>query len=209
MNTVDLAFPLLGAKPIPADHGYQLYASLSRMLPEVHQTNGIGIHPIRGSQIGNRQLSLNDRSRLVLRAATDLIGQLIGLAGKQLDIAGRSVRVGVPQVWTLRPAQALRSRLVVIKVAGVDASELTAETFLSASRKQLVALAVSDQVILSIPPSRDGTTPLRRTLRIKDKEVVGYEVIIEGLTAEESLDIQENGIGGRRHMGCGVFVELR
>jgi hypothetical protein len=34
-------------------------------------------------------------------------------------------------------------------------------------------------------------------------------VIIEGLTAEESLTIQEKGIGGRRHMGCGVFVPLR
>ena len=46
----------------------------------------------------------------------------------------------------------------------------------------------------------------RRTLRIKDKEVIGYEILIEGLMAEDSLDIQEQGIGGRRHMGCGLFV---
>jgi len=31
-------------------------------------------------------------------------------------------------------------------------------------------------------------------------------VLIEGLTAEESLTVQEHGLGGRRHMGCGLFV---
>lgn len=38
------------------------------------------------------------------------------------------------------------------------------------------------------------------------KEVVGYELVIEGLTADESVAIQTTGLGGRRHMGCGVFV---
>jgi CRISPR-associated protein Cas6 len=48
----------------------------------------------------------------------------------------------------------------------------------------------------------------RRTLRIKDKEVVGYEVLVEALTAEESLNLQEHGLGGRRHMGCGIFSSV-
>jgi hypothetical protein len=30
-----------------------------------------------------------------------------------------------------------------------------------------------------------------------------------GLSAEDSLRLQEVGIGGRRHMGCGVFVPFR
>jgi len=37
-------------------------------------------------------------------------------------------------------------------------------------------------------------------------EIVGYELIIQGLTAEESITVQEQGLGGKRHMGCGVFV---
>lgn len=200
MHTIiDLAFPLLCAQPVAADHGYHLYSAVSRRLPELHQQNGIGIHPIRGTQIGDRRLSLNDRSRLVLRTNTDSIGHLIQLAGKQLNIAGTNVRVGVPQVWALRPATALRSRLVVIKVKDApNAGDLNKSIFNSAARRQLDALEVSAEVILTLGK--------RRTLRIKDKEVVGYEVILEGLTAEESLNIQEQGIGGRRHMGCGVFV---
>ena len=65
MPTIDLAFSLLASEPIPADHGYHLYGALSRILPQLHETNGIAVHPIRGQQIGNRQLQLNDRSQLV------------------------------------------------------------------------------------------------------------------------------------------------
>ena len=197
MTTVDLAFPVMSTEPIPADHGYHLYGAVSRVLSSLHQQNGIGIHPIRGQQIGNRRLSLDQRSRLIFRTDTDGIGGLIQVAGKQLNVAGTNVRVGVPQIWTLRPATALRSRLVTIKLKeGLDA-----ESFQDAARRQLDALNVSHEATLSLGK--------RRTLRIKDKEVVGYEAIIEGLTAEESLDLQEQGIGGRRHMGCGVFVPLR
>ena len=194
MTTVDLAFPVMSTEPIPADHGYHLYGAVSRVLSSLHQQNGIGIHPIRGQQIGNRRLSLDQRSRLIFRTDTEGIGGLIQVAGKQLNVAGTNVRVGVPQIWTLRPAAALRSRLVTIKLKeGVDE-----QSFQDAARRQLDQLAISDEAILTLGK--------RRTLRIKDKEVVGYEVIIEGLTAEESLDLQEKGIGGRRHMGCGVFV---
>jgi CRISPR-associated protein Cas6 len=92
---------------------------------------------------------------------------------------------------------------VTIKIAGADKdpSLLTEPNFQTAARKQLAALGVSDQAELTLPK--------RRTFRIKHKEVVGYETIIEGLTAEESLGVQEAGLGGRRHMGCGVFEALR
>jgi CRISPR-associated protein Cas6 len=62
----------------------------------------------------------------------------------------------------------------------------------------LTAIGVSIQAIVSVGK--------RRTIRIHGKEVVGYELIIEGLTADESIAIQTAGLGGRRHMGCGVFV---
>ena len=195
MSKIDLAFAVLGQRPIPADHGYVLYGALSHAIPSLHASHGIGIHPIRGQQIGDRRLSLTAHSRLVVRVDTDHIGQVLPLAGQQLDITGSKVRVGVPQVWSLPPAPALRSRLVTTKNCQ-DQSRFESEL-----RRQLDVLDVSQAVIVTVPK--------RRTLRIKDKEVVGYEVILEGLTAAESLNIQELGLGGRRHMGCGVFTALR
>jgi hypothetical protein len=47
---VELAFRISSQRPIPADHGYFLYAAVSRELPAMHADNGIGSHWIRGRQ---------------------------------------------------------------------------------------------------------------------------------------------------------------
>lgn len=178
--------------------GGHLYSALSHALPVLHQHNGIGVHPIRGTQVGNRQLQLDKRSALVLRVPDQRIGEFIQLAGKQLRIAGTSLRAGVPRVYALMPATALRSRLVTIK-NGTDPERFSKEL-----RRKLDAFGVSTEA--------QPTLGKRRTIRIKGKEVVGYEVLIEALTAEESLSIQENHPNGppelgwsRRHMGCAVL----
>lgn len=193
MTVIDLSFPVYANQPIPADHGYALYAGLSRALPDLHQQNGIGVHPLRGRQVGDRLLALNDRSRLAIRTRVDEIGGLIQLAGKSIDVAGRALRVGVPQVHSLRPSTAVRSRLVTIKLK----EGLTEQAFLESVRRQMNDLGLSDEARLTLGK--------RRTLRIKGKEVVGYEVLVEALTADESLVLQQHGLGGRRHMGCGIF----
>ena len=48
--------------------------------------------------------------------------------------------------------------------------------------------------------------PRRQVLRIKGKRIVGYALQVAGLNAEESVRLQELGLGGRRRMGCGFFV---
>ena len=170
--------------------------------PDSHDADGYGIHPIRGRQLGGRTLQLTEHSRLVIRTDADEIARFLPLAGKQLRLLDRTLRIGVPQVRSLVPAVALRSRLVTIKLPDVAAqcAETAAETFRVAALRKLGEIGVSTEALFSLGK--------RRTLRIKDKEVVGYEVLVEGLTAEESLTLQERGLGGRRHMGCGVFVPL-
>ena len=195
---VDLSFSLVGNKAVAADHGYVLYGAISRLLPEVHRENGIAVHPVRGRQVGNRQLMLMPWSRLTLRVADNQIASLLLLAGKSLRLGDANVRVGVPTVNSLAPTAALRSRLVVIKVANIQPESVTAEQFANAVRRQLDELDVSAKAIVTIGK--------RRTLRVKQRELVGYEVVLDGLTAEESISVQEQGLGGKRHMGCGVFV---
>ena len=189
---VDLSFHLSGVQPLWSDHGYWLYGAISRVLPQIHQPNEIAVLPISGQQIGGRQMQLTKSSRLTLRVASTDIASWLGLAGKTLEIGGAKVQVGVPEIRALIPATALRSRLVTTKNCQ-DQTRFEAEL-----NRQMKALGLSDQVIVTIIK--------RRTVRIHDKEVVGYEVVLEGLNAEESISIQTAGLGGRRHMGCGVFV---
>lgn len=199
-TVIDLAFALTGTADIPADHGYHLYSSISRLLPAMHEPNGIGIHPIRGRLLGERRMGLCDFSRLTIRIAPERIHELLPLAGKQLNIAGQNLRIGVPQVHALVAATALRSRLVTIKVSGERKVTRPPDeaSFLAAARRQLDAISIS--------PDAQLTLGKRRTLRIKDKEVVGYEVLASALSADESLQLQSHGLGGRRHMGCGIFM---
>lgn len=194
--TVDLSFPLAGGGPIPADHAYPLYAALCRRCPALHEDGDVGVHPIRGRQVGDRLMQLMPWSELTLRLPAGRIPDLLPLAGEAVEIAGTTFRLRPPTVRALRPAPALRSRLVTIK----PRDGFTDEAFAAAARRQLDALHVS--------PAAVATVGRRRTLRIKGREILGHELILEGLTAAESLAVQETGLGGRRSMGCGLFVPL-
>jgi len=189
MPYIDLAFRLIGTS-VPVDHGYAVYAAISRIVPEIHDARTIGVQPIRGVYNGNGALHLTDFSRLILRMPDEQIRIYLKLAGKKLDIDEHVLRVGVPEVRTLRPVANLRARLVTIKGFLEEAS------FFEATKRQLQGLDVNGEIQLGA----------RRTFRVKDKQVVGFEVAVFRLTAEESLTLQEHGLGGRRRMGCGVFV---
>ena len=123
----------------------------------------------------------------------DRIADLLPLVGQSLHVAETSLRVGVPQVFALAPATTLRSRLVCIKVKDTKAEELTPEIFLAAARKQRGDMGISEEAVLGIPPIPTGPKqgePQRRAIDIKGASIVGYEVIIEALTAEQSLTLR-------------------
>lgn len=200
---VDLVFPIICHQAIPADHGYLVYSALSRLLPDTHQADGFGIHPIAGRQLDGRTLQLIGASRLAIRVDAYQIARFLPLAGKPLHLLDRLLRLGVPQIRPLIPAAALRSRLVTIKLTDAVGMECEAAraTFQAAIGRKLQELEIS--------AAAQATLLKRRTVRIRDKEVFGYEVLIEGLAGDESLRLQERGLGGRRHMGCGIFVPMR
>jgi CRISPR-associated protein Cas6 len=200
MPVIDLAFELRGAT-IPLDHGYALFAALSRAVPALHGDRRIGVHPIRGMRVEPRRLTLVPGSRLRLRMPSEEIGAYLTLAGSRLDLEGSPLRVGLPRVEPLRPAPALSSRLVTIGKHAEPAA------FVASLRSQMAGLGVEGELSLlpSTDPSRAGE-PSRRVLRIKGRRIVGYAAAVTGLTAEGSLLLQEHGLGSRRRMGCGVFV---
>jgi CRISPR-associated protein Cas6 len=163
--------------------------------------------------MGNRHIALTPSSRLTLRLPSDLVSQALVLAGKTLNVAGQEIRVGVPTPYALQPSSTLYSRLVVIK------GFVEPEPFLEAVLRQLQKLGVNGRAALveqngiaAANASRSGGTHspvLRRTIRIHDKEIVGFAVRVSQLTAEESLTLQERGVGGRRRFGCGIFIPDR
>ena len=178
--------------PIPADHGFPIYSAISRILPEWHEMEDFGIFPINGIQIGNRMMALTEESRLTIRIEAERIGEILSLAGKSLGLGSTVIQIGVPTVHPLIPADSLRCRLATIK-GFMEPSE-----FIGAVRRQLESLEISPSVLIETGKIRD--------LMIHDKRVVGFELFLHGLNEDESIRVQEKGIGGRRKMGCGLFL---
>src|SRR5262249_28972619 len=105
MPIVNLYFPALGTT-LPSDHGYALYSSLAKVVPSLHTPESpVIIGSIAGDYTGNGTLRLDSRrSFLRLRLPADQIPSVLPLAGKQMDVAGHRVRLGVPRVLPLVPA---------------------------------------------------------------------------------------------------------
>jgi CRISPR-associated protein Cas6 len=128
----------------------------------------------------------------------------LALAGKRLKAAGHHLRLGVPQVRALEPVSALAAKLVTIKGFTEPAA------FLEAVRRHLAELGVAGEPVLPLGRSgRLAGKPHRKVLRVKERRIVGFGVRVTNLTAEESLKLQEAGLGGRHRMGCGYFVPLK
>jgi len=212
MPIVDVSFPVRGSV-IPADHGYLLFSALCSIIAPIHTVEDIGVHPIAGRLARDRSLSLTNRSHLTIRVDSRHIGNILPLAGKTLYLGDHKLRVDVPRVHPLLAAPRLYSRLVVIK------GFMEPESFLNAARRQLGELKIDGRPRLVEQPhvasanieKRSGSHSafLRRTICIKGKEIVGFALRVEDLTAEESILLQEEGLGGRRHLGCGILIPDR
>ncbi|WP_428261137.1 type I-MYXAN CRISPR-associated protein Cas6/Cmx6 [Haliangium sp.] len=193
---VDAAFTLRG-DAIPLDHGYALLAALSRRLPALHEARTWGVHPILGRRSGPGLLTLTGRSQLKLRVPGDDAGRLMALAQQTLDIAGHRVRVGVPRLLPLIPTPHLKARFVTVKGFHEDP-----EPFRAALQRQLAQMSGLGQD----PERIEVQIGPRRVIRAKNHTVVGWAVALTGLDAGPSLVVQQRGLGGRRHLGAGIFV---
>lgn len=190
---VDLVFPLAG-QTVPTDHGYALFGALCRVLGDLHGADWLAVHPIAGIARAGGTLALYDRrGALRLRVLPAEIPRVLPLAGKELDLDGHRLLVGVSRVVAIEPAPALRARTVVIK------GFMEPEPFVAAVERQLQDLGVKARVTLG----------RRRVVTINGDKVVGFETLLHDLSPDDSLRVQYAGIGGRQRMGCGVFVAQR
>jgi CRISPR-associated protein Cas6 len=82
--------------------------------------------------------------------------------------------------------------------------------FLDAVRRQLDALGIAGEVGLRrVRSGPHEGQPRRLVCRVRDRRMVGFSVQVTGLTAQESIKLQENGLGGRLRLACGFFVPLK
>lgn len=185
----DVHYELSGGE-IPADHGVCLYEQLLRHLPWLSDTAGVGVHPIHGAPTGrNDNLVINRRVKLVLRLPIERLADAQGLVGAVLDPGAGPIRVGAVKTRPLTPFATLYSHFVVM-TASEEAD------FLAEARAELDAMGV-----------RCGLIPgMRRRMITPDGAVEGYSLMLHDLRLEDSIRVQERGLGRYRIYGCGIFI---
>jgi CRISPR-associated protein Cas6 len=192
---IAVSFPVQG-KQLPADHGYLLYAAITKHVPSLHSATWLGIELISGVPWDKGVIALPTRNAsLRLRLPADKLAQVLPLAGAHLELDGYALRLGLPVARPLVPASSLYARIVTIKKFTEPAP------FLAAAQRQLKQLGITSMPELP----HDGRTRSRRIITIHGHKVVGFSIAVHDLSERDSIKLQIHGIGGRRSMGCGIF----
>jgi len=197
---VELSFGVIG-QTLPADHGYGLYSAIAHLCPEIHEQEGVSIQTFSGEPDGQGKIYLSRQSHLKIRLPYEpaKISLVLPLAGQKLTIGRHEIQLGIPQIFPLYPVDKLRSRIVTIKKFQEP------EPFKDAAQRQLDTLGIQGTLIL---PLNELGEPSRKAIKIKTHSVVGFSLIVNDLSEEDSLKLQAFGLGGKHRMGCGIFNPL-
>ena len=198
---VDVVFPLKG-KLLPLDNGYLIYSALSRLCPNIHELNDIGIHPIAGNPNRYKQLKLTKQSKLKIRIPLEQIPSIYQFLVEQtFKIGENQFHIGIPEYKALTPVSNLYSRLVIIRRSRKP------QDFIEIAQRQLEELGITGKI--NLLRKQNGQLQCRQlTLRKKEGTfpLIGYGVKVSDLSEADSVKLQQQGIGGKRKMLCGVFV---
>jgi CRISPR-associated protein Cas6 len=186
---VDVFYALHG-EALPRDHRRALAQALERLVPWLSDPSQAGTHRVNAVAGSGPTALLSQRSRLALRVRRARVGELAPLAGATLDVGGFALRLGTEAlVRELLPYSTLYAYLV----ASRDGDELA---FMAAVEHELEALGVPCRPICG----------RRQVIDSDGAPLVGFSLMLDGLTAAGSLRVLEAGLGPHRRLGCGIFV---
>ncbi len=199
-SVVDLAFDIK-CPCLPVDHAYALSQAIQQALPWFEQEQLAGLHLIYGPEFGNGWnrpdkpddlLFLSRRIKLILRLPKHRIAAAQELSGMTLDIEGYSLKLGSAKEKNLIHMPVLLARHIL---ANPDQDE---ESFITEIVAQIeTTLGIKCRKVLC------GKT---HQLKWPTGNLFTRRLMIADLKPEESLLLQEQGLGEGRKMGCGLFV---
>jgi CRISPR-associated protein Cas6 len=199
-NVVDVLFALQ-CREIPVDHCHALSTALLDAAPWLDEP-GCGIHSIHvaGSQNGwerpshgvDQALLLSRRTKLSIRVPRERVEQLrAALEGKTFDVGGAALGVGSGKPKALSQAATLFARYVA------GPAELDEEGFLRWAAEALTALDIR---------MRKALCGKATALATPAGPLITRSLMLANLSADESVRLQERGLGPHRVMGCGLFI---
>ena len=196
-NVLDVVYSI-SCKCIPMEHAHALSEALLQVLPWLAEEENAGIHQVHGAESGNgwerpdtEVLYLSRRQKLTLRLPKTRLEEAKSLAGQTLDIGGYTLKVGELTTRKLSDLPTLFARHVL----GEDGQ--SEEEFLAQAVTQLTAMGINVKKMMCGKES---------VIQLPDGELYARSLMLADLELEESVKLQEVGLGPGRKLGCGLFL---
>lgn len=199
-NVVDILFSLHGPT-VPLDHAWDLSQQIQVFLPWLTQEQQAGIHLIHVAESGNGWfrpdnlesdiLYLSKRTKLTLRIPKTRIVDSGALCHQHLELQGHTLKIGTANPRKLNLASVLFARYVKAL------AEEDEHAFLTRTVGQMNALGLHPKKVLS---------GKKHTFKLARQNVVTQSLLVADMSQEESLLLQEHGLGEGRLFGFGLFL---
>ena len=188
---IDLQFDLIGTT-IPADNAQLLSDALLKRLPWLGEHAGAGIQHLKGAETnsGDVTLNINRRTKLFMRVPKARVDDLQILRGQSLDLMGHSLQIGSFKTRAFSPFAHIYAHFVDTGSAG------------------------EEQFVQDVMRELDGHFKLRcgficgrqQTMQSTSGPLYGYSLMLHDVPPHKSLQIQDEGLGRNRLLGCGIYI---
>ena len=198
-DIVDVVYSI-ECRALPVDHAYALSQAIQRALPWFTQEDGAGLHTIHVAESGNgwmrpeqadALLYLSRRTKLTLRLPKHRLEDAGKLTGQTLDIDGKPLRVEKSVVRPLSTITTLFSRYIVTR-DGTDE-----DVFLQEAMALFHKMGVYPNKMLC---------GMEHVIATPDRTIRARSLMLADLAVEESVKLQQQGLGTDRKLGCGLFI---
>ena len=200
-NIIDLLFTIK-CREIPVDHAHALSVALKKILPVIEEDERISIHTIHvaGSQNGwerpefstEERILLSHRTKMMLRVPKERAAEIKAqLNGTAIDLQECRLEIGKAKEKPLSKQTTIFSRYVRCEP---DEEEMA---FLERVVGELKSRGIKARKMLC------GKTT---ELHTPDGPVATRSLMLADLSLEDSIRLQEEGLGPGRDMGCGIFI---
>jgi CRISPR-associated protein Cas6 len=191
----------ISCKTLPLDHGYVLSQQILQHLPWMKDEPQAAIHQIHVAESANgwmrpedpetEVLCVSRRTKMTLRLPQHRLQDVQALVGQTLDIDGHELTVGEFSTRKL-------SKLTTLFARYMDTGGLEDENqFLHNMVDQLRELDIQVKKMMS------GKL---LSQQIDNGEILTRKLMISDLDVDQSIRLQQQGLGDKQLMGLGIFM---
>ena len=196
-DMAELSFPV-NCRELPYDHAYELSSEILNLIPQIKNDKRNSIQTLHGPMSGNgwvrpdsENIPLSKRAKLMMRINKNQIDDIKDIEGKEIKLFGNSLKIGISKVKNFLIVKDLFCRFVI------SDNKISEDDFLEKIQMELRNFNVNIKKALC------GRS---MTINFRQKTVYTRSLMIADLSKEESLKLQEEGVGAKKLYGCGIFL---